>query len=338
MSANTTVSRREYNRWIKWLRGQGYSGPFAGLTTSHECVKLLVKELRKEPPTILETQPRDVRTIVSALNRYGRKKRQPERGISQPAAGMELGERKAPLQVRIDRHQERLLNLVKNWIEEFSTPLRRFTITHLGGPGVHRGDPNLAWQTTSDGVRRKLSISVNTNMEGALLWECLHQHLETGGYSWLLQGLDEWELVGGQELQRRADLLKKVDVMLKEKLASVGEGGGEPTPFFGSILVAVLVDGLTLKYSFMGEPGVPLYATYCGGLQIGSATTPESAHAFEVYHKSLMAALDGDSMTDSIRVLKGKRDDIASAIEKGLCELMVRGYVPGRCTQCPQDR
>jgi len=74
MSAKTRVSRREYNRWTKWLRAKGYSGPFAGLKTSHECVKLLAKELRKDPPTILETRPRDPRTIVSALNRYGRKK------------------------------------------------------------------------------------------------------------------------------------------------------------------------------------------------------------------------------------------------------------------------
>ena len=82
------VQKREYNRWIKWLRNQGYSGPFAGLKTSHECVKLLAKELRKDPPTILETRPRDHRTIVSAFNRYGRKKRQqPDRETSGSSLG-----------------------------------------------------------------------------------------------------------------------------------------------------------------------------------------------------------------------------------------------------------
>lgn len=70
------VTKREYNRWVKWLRTQGYSGPFARLNPSHECVKRLAKELRKEPPTILETRPRDPRTIASNLARYERKHRQ----------------------------------------------------------------------------------------------------------------------------------------------------------------------------------------------------------------------------------------------------------------------
>ena len=66
------VTRIEYKRWVKWLRGQGYSGPFAGLRTTHQCVKLLAKELRKKPPTIIETCPRDPRTIVAAFNRFER--------------------------------------------------------------------------------------------------------------------------------------------------------------------------------------------------------------------------------------------------------------------------
>ncbi len=68
------TTKSEVRRWEKWLRSQGCTGPFQYLTTSHEHVKSLWKELKKDPPTILETQQRDRRTIVSAFNRFGSKK------------------------------------------------------------------------------------------------------------------------------------------------------------------------------------------------------------------------------------------------------------------------
>ena len=75
MATKREVTKSEYKRWRKWLEGQGYSGPFAGLKPSHECVKRLAKELRKDPPTIPETQPRDPRTIASNLALYERQKK-----------------------------------------------------------------------------------------------------------------------------------------------------------------------------------------------------------------------------------------------------------------------
>ncbi len=77
MGAKRKVTPREYRRWVKWLKQQGYSGPFAGLTTKHEYIRLLAKELKKVLPTILETRPRHPRTIVSNLTRYGRRGGQP---------------------------------------------------------------------------------------------------------------------------------------------------------------------------------------------------------------------------------------------------------------------
>jgi len=74
MATKRKVTKTEYNRWVKWLKRQGYSGPFGGLKPSHECVKRLAEELRKDPPTILETQQRDPRTIASNLARYEKKK------------------------------------------------------------------------------------------------------------------------------------------------------------------------------------------------------------------------------------------------------------------------
>lgn len=70
MSTNKKVSKREVNRWVKWLKGQGYTGPLVGIKPSFPLVKLLAKELKKVPPTILETHPRDPRTIVSNLARF----------------------------------------------------------------------------------------------------------------------------------------------------------------------------------------------------------------------------------------------------------------------------
>jgi hypothetical protein len=74
MGAKRKVTKREYGHWVKWLNKQGYSGPFAELTTKHECVRLLARELKRDPSTIPETRRRDPRTIVSNLNYYGRMK------------------------------------------------------------------------------------------------------------------------------------------------------------------------------------------------------------------------------------------------------------------------
>ena len=65
------VTRSEVKKWERWLRRKGFSGPFTGLKSTHECVKLLVKELKKDTPTIIETHPRDPRTIANALTRFG---------------------------------------------------------------------------------------------------------------------------------------------------------------------------------------------------------------------------------------------------------------------------
>jgi len=73
MHKERNVTRRECSQWIKWFKGQGFYGPYSGLTVSHEWIKRLYKELRKKPPTIIEIRPRDQRTIASALTRYMRR-------------------------------------------------------------------------------------------------------------------------------------------------------------------------------------------------------------------------------------------------------------------------
>jgi hypothetical protein len=72
MHKEGNVTQRECKQWRKWFKRQGFYEPYSGLTTSHVWVKHLYKELRKDPPTILETRPRDKRIIVSALMRYTR--------------------------------------------------------------------------------------------------------------------------------------------------------------------------------------------------------------------------------------------------------------------------
>jgi transcriptional regulator with XRE-family HTH domain len=256
---------------------------------------------------------------------------------TEPGNSVALMEKQRPelegkaFQLAVERHQEGLLQLVKSWADELEAPVHQFTMTDLGGPGVHRNEHSLTWQNSPDGIRRRLAISMDTSVQNSLLWECLRQHLKGGDYSWLLEKLDEWERAGGQELQRRAELLKQVDDMLKERLTSVP---AEPTPFFASTLVAALVDGVTPEYSFVGEPWAPQYTTYCGDSQIGSAAAREPADAFRVYHRALMAELDGHPLTEDVRGLRAKRDEIAAAIQKGLCELLVQAHIPGSCERC----
>ena len=100
-------------------------------------------------------------------------------------------------------------------------------------------------------------------------------------------------------------------------------------------MVAALVDGLTLNYWFGGKPGVPEYTTYCAGFPIGSATTRDLGHAFHVYHEELAAVLDEHPLTEGVRALARKRDETASAIQRGLSEMLIQGFVPGNCRYCP---
>jgi len=95
MSTKGRVSRREYNRWVKWLRDQGYSGPLTGLKPSFEWVKRLVKELKSR--TIPETRPRDPRTVVSNLERHTRGRRHAEevKEEARPSLDSELAQRLA---------------------------------------------------------------------------------------------------------------------------------------------------------------------------------------------------------------------------------------------------
>lgn len=81
MATKRNVTKKEYNEWVKYLHREGYSGPFAGLTTKHECVKLLNKVLKRG--TIPGTRSRDPRTIASNLTRYEERGR-PRLGRGEP--------------------------------------------------------------------------------------------------------------------------------------------------------------------------------------------------------------------------------------------------------------
>lgn len=240
-------------------------------------------------------------------------------------------------------HQEALLSLSRRMKEELHVPLWRCPIKDLGPAGILRGEGGLVWENGAQGICLRLPYIAYGDVEKSLLWGCLCEHLLEGGYSRLLVELDEWEQTGGQELRERAELLQKIDRMLKERLESPGwttvrEAQGEATPFFGGTLVATLVDGLAQEYSWVGEPGVPLYRSYCGEFEIGSATTREAARALQVHHDMLRPALDSYPLTQNIRALRNRRDGIASVIEKGLSEVLIQGYVPGKCGRCsPED-
>jgi hypothetical protein len=109
MATKWKVNEREYNQWVRLLKRHGYSGPFAGLTTRHECVKFLAKELKKR--TIPETRPRDPRTIASNLTRYERGKQR--RKLSE----VELGAQPPPIEGK-----EGLRVLAMQWCKQLSCP------------------------------------------------------------------------------------------------------------------------------------------------------------------------------------------------------------------------
>lgn len=120
MATKRKVSKREVNRWIKWLREHGYSGPLVGLKPSFPWVKRLAKELKEN--RIPETCCRDPRTIVSNLARHGREKKQESRvegetEAPKPAADLELGKREVYQQFKIG---EEFLDLATRLQDELS--------------------------------------------------------------------------------------------------------------------------------------------------------------------------------------------------------------------------
>jgi len=120
VATKRNVSKREVNRWIKWLREHGYSGPLVGLKPSFPWVKRLARELREN--RIPETCRRDLRTIVSNLARHGRERKQElrvegETEAPKPVAELELGKRKAFQQFKIG---DELLDLAARFQDELS--------------------------------------------------------------------------------------------------------------------------------------------------------------------------------------------------------------------------
>lgn len=171
MVAKRKVKRREYNQWVKWLRKQGYSGPFAGLTTSHECVKLLARELKKEPPTILETRPRDPRTIVSNLTRYEREGKLGKQSETEVTEVTSLSEK-----YLID-HYERLHKMLERLYNQFHTP----ELSELCLFTLKSGTP-ISYSYVSEMhvpviTYEEEDIKLDVEASDPFLWECLKKHL-----------------------------------------------------------------------------------------------------------------------------------------------------------------
>ncbi len=284
-------------------------------------------------------KPRD-ELLEELSKKYHRSTRQIERYIAQCSPSEKQIYREGPIQVRTGPHQERLIELVESWKKELSTPVWQFTLTRLGIE-VPRSEDGFMWEGTAEGICRTLLVSKATDKENSLLWECLCQHLQAGGYSWLLDKLGDWEKVGGQELLGRAALRRKIEDMVKEKLAwerwkTVRDAHGTWTPFFVSTTEGILIDGVPPDHPPVGEPEAGIYRSYCGKFPIASATKAEGACAFQRYQiVDLKPALESDPLTERVRILKTKRNSVASAIENGLAEILVQGYVPGKCRLCP---
>jgi hypothetical protein len=171
MSTNEKVSKREVSRWVKWLKEQGYSGPFIGIKPSYPPVKLLAKELRKDPPTILETRPRDPRTIVSNLTRFITLK--DKKGIiSKPSSSLDSGNF---LSMKyLSTHYEKLCKLTNRLDSQLGVPdLRDLCLIGLGTrTKIPHRYAEIAPIIYDNGL-----ISLEVEDSDPFLWKCLRQHL-----------------------------------------------------------------------------------------------------------------------------------------------------------------
>ncbi|MBA7577266.1 hypothetical protein ES708_19113 [subsurface metagenome] len=179
MATKWKVDRREYNQWVRFLKKRGYSGPFAGLTINHECVKLLEKELKRG--TMPGTRPRDPRTIASNLTRYGRG-RKPKRREETEMTSL-------PEKYLID-HYQKLHKVLEQFYDRLRTPelseLCLFTL---------KDRVTISRSYVSEMYVPAITYekgAVKLDVEDSFLWEYLKKHLVTE-FPEFSENLGDWK-------------------------------------------------------------------------------------------------------------------------------------------------
>jgi len=170
MATKRKVDRPEYNRWVRWLKKQGFKGPFEGLMPNHECVKLLAKELKEDPSTILETCRRDPRTIASNLTRYGRGRKPKRTEVAEMTT--------LPEKYLID-HYQKLHKVLEQCYDQLRTPelseLSLFTLEDR----VAISHSYVSEMRVPAIIYEKGAIKLDIEASDLFLWECLREHLVT---------------------------------------------------------------------------------------------------------------------------------------------------------------
>lgn len=189
MSTTRRVSKREYNKWVKWFRAQGYSGPLTGIRPSFEWVKRLAKELKKG--TILETYPRDPRTIVSGLERYTKgRKRQLVESLKHPREKTEVTEMTSLPEKYLINHYQKLHEALEQFYDRLripelselclSTLEGRIEVSHLYASGMQL--PAIIYEKGA----------VRLDIEDFFLWKHLEKHLVTE-FPEFSENLGDWK-------------------------------------------------------------------------------------------------------------------------------------------------
>ena len=211
------VSKREFERWVKWLRKEGYGGPLDGLKPSFPWVKRLAKELKKDPPTILETRPRDPRTIASNLARYERRKGRRGR-VARPEEALKGTDLVS--QKRLEAHYQRFCEL----LEQLYNQLRIPELSNLCLLTLERGTPiSYPYAGIAAMIYDKGAIKLAAEDSDPFLWKCLRQHL-IAEFPEFDTGLSDWKK-GVAIIVRRCHRISKT---IAHQLAKMGWDAAEP--------------------------------------------------------------------------------------------------------------
>jgi hypothetical protein len=292
--------------------------------------------------------------------KYGRSPRQIERYV---AEGRRLREETvslpnttslAPPDIiavrRREKHHREMLSFVQTWWNGLDHALWCHPIRDFDGPGVHFSvctiDPphDLIWRVTDGGdiLLSHVTKKFNHKQEDILRGQ-VYQHFESWKESSLFDDSMSWARICGNELVVRAQVLRMIDIAVKESTSALTKDGfSRATGWFSATVLAALVDGVNLKYHvmeitesdkvyFIVRHGPP------GPAPIAWASDNRTARLFQEIHQGMISAASAEILQacKQVRMLIPRRARAMRIIEEGLGGVIIDGFVEGRCRRCP---
>jgi len=247
-------------------------------------------------------------------------------------------------------HKKKMRELAKELIGEISLPwIMGSFIAELKPGQLVYADPRGHRQGPPIVIAENGEISVELSLEGrgeiGHLHKGLRSHLETGGFSGVLDKIRDWRKGGGQYLKQCHDLLAVVMGEIQGGKAKIPNDDVELNKKAGfklSFPVTICGDAVATAsghpLGFLYEPEAltnSLWLLRYGAFGIYLAQTKKELERYQRMHKKLMAKYASEPAAKDIAELRQKLYNIRDQIYRQLQVFEDMECVPGHCELCP---